>query len=192
MSRHSMIPIRVVVVLVLAAAPAWAAEHGAEVRINGDAVEAGYLRWFHGGDALWGLSWLHGDDGDVVSSSLHVTGPISTKPKLSKLRAGVGGEAVGLDGDGDSEVGLALGGFAELSWPSHDRFELRLAAHYAPDILLTGDAESFHRVGVEAGYRVLRKAKVFVGARSVEVDFGHGRATAEIDSGLHGGFRVWF
>ena len=161
-----------------------------DLSVNDEALRLTYIAQFEARGMDLDFGWLHHeDDGDVGTVGLQVVdiGGEATGP----WSVGLGGQLFYVTTDADDGYGLGLGGHAGYRPRRLQRFEVTAHAIYAPSILSFGDAEEYLDVGLTAGFWVLTRGKIYLGAREVRADF-EGRSSVTIDHGLHAGLRIGF
>ncbi len=139
-----------------------------------------------------GSFFHHQDNGNVLGAGLHLTGDASGGQ--SPVDAGLGGRLLYVDSDTrarDSGTVLALGAYAEYTFPEFDRFSVGGNVHYAPGVLSFGDVDDYLEYGAWAGYSVLRNGIVYLGYRRIEAGFD-GTPDVTFDSGMHVGLKLRF
>lgn len=170
--------------------PAGAAE--LDINVNDDAARGSFAWQLADSKLALDAGWLHHQDrGDVAHFGLHLVDFASAG--TNPIEAGIGTKLFYFDSESLNQDGLAggLGGFFRYTFPNMDRIKIGGSLYYAPDVLATGDAESYREIGLQVAYNVLREADVYLGFRNIKGEFDNG-ADATIDSGLHIGFRLEF
>ena len=84
---------------------------------------------------------------------------------------------------------LAFGGRVRFS--PVPRLGIGGHVYFAPDITAFMDSEGYQEVGLRLDYQLLPQAFVYLGHRTIEVDFG-GPVEAELDDEAHIGFKMLF
>lgn len=163
-----------------------------DINVNDDAARGTFAWPLSNSKLALDVGWLHHQDrGDVGHFGLHLVDFASAG--ANPIEAGIGTKLFYFDSESLDLDGIAggLGGFFRYTFPNMDRIKIGASLYYAPDVLATGDAESYREIGLQVAYNVLREADVYLGIRNVKGEFDTG-AEATIDSGLHIGFRLEF
>lgn len=161
-----------------------------DINFNDEAVRLTYIAQFETRGLELDFGWLHHeDDGDVGTVGLQVV-DIGDEA-MGPWSVGLGGQLFYVTEDADDGFGLALGGTAGYRPRRLQRFEVAAHVFYAPRTLSFGDAEEYLDVGLTAGFWVMRRGKIYLGAREVRADFEE-RSSVTIDNGLHAGLRIGF
>ena len=196
------------VAVVVAWLPPTALAGDLDLNLNDDAARLNYA-WPARNDQLeLQAGWLHHQDrGEVGHFGLHLVDIASSG--ANPLTAGIGGRVVYVDSEpfidpnvvtipedppvfiDASGFGLAIGGFVRYSLKKYNRIGLGGHVYFAPDVTSFGDAEQFLEASVFVSYNALRNADVYLGARSIRVDFDSG-VDITMDTGLHVGIRLSF
>jgi hypothetical protein len=161
-----------------------------DINVSGEAVRLTYIAEFEARGLDLDFGWLHNeDDGDVGAVGLQVVdiGGEATGP----WSVGLGGQLFYVTTDADDGSGLGLGGHAGYRPRRLQRFEVAAYVFYAPSVISFGDVEEYLDAGLTAGFWVMPRGKIYLGAREVRVDFEE-RSSVTIDHGLHAGLRIRF
>lgn len=86
-------------------------------------------------------------------------------------------------------LAVAFGG--RLRFSPVPRLGIGGHAYFAPEITSFLDSESYQEVGVRVDYQLLPQAFVYVGHRTIKVDFG-APGDWEMDDDIHVGFKMTF
>lgn len=178
------------VILALSLPAAAMAAGSLDLNVRDDSIQARYSTVV-GEQALGNLEAdfgvLFNDDSKrVLGAGLHVADYAGGEEL--PVYAGVGGRLLWVDGDVDSGVVLALGGFGRVTLPGADRISLGANAHFAPGITAFGGARRYLELGARGEYHLLERAWLYLGYRRVRAGFDR-VTTRTIDSGLHVGMR---
>ncbi len=136
--------------------------------------------------------WLdHGDNGSAAHISVILRGFASEG--ANPIRSGLGGRLAFVDGDlsAQSGYGLSVGGFMSYTLTRYNRITLTGAAYFAPDVLTGSGLEKYQDYTFRFGYRFMRDAEIYLGARYVKGDFD-AAPSVEFDDGAHIGFNIKF
>ncbi len=163
-----------------------------DLSLNDDVVRLNYSWPARADKLVLDVGILHNQDlGEVVNIGLHLV-DFATEGS-NPIRAGLGGKIFYSDTDtpADDELSLGLGGFLSYTLPNYNRFSLRGALYYAPEILSFGDSEEFVELEGRINYNVLRDADIFIGARYIGIEF-EGGGKLRMDTGIHAGIQLRF
>jgi hypothetical protein len=131
----------------------------------------------------------HEKDGDMLFGGIQLVDDAGGGSEA--FTVGLGVRAVSLDANTADGTAVAIGGFFDYVVPEYNRFAMGGYAYIAPAVTSFGDMERYLEYGVRAGYRVMKKASLYVGYRDVSADF-IGGVDATIDQGLHAGISLEF
>lgn len=113
------------------------------------------------------------------------------------LAAGVGLRGIYIGRDHDSGGSLAIGGQAELRFPSFDRLGFSIYGYGAPEVTSFGENEGYYEIGTGLDYQILKDASVYVGYRQIKAkieddDNDGNRNNVTADDAAHIGVRLNF
>jgi hypothetical protein len=167
----------------LAAAPAQAAD--VSIGVNDSAIDLGYTSPPSGQGLEFTAGWLHEGEsrrrGDVLSMGLQLAQEIDPG-----VRAALGAKALGAFNDTHDAVGLALGGWVDLSPRAMPRLHLGLHGWFAPGVTSFGASSGWRDLGAWIGYEVIPQAQIVLSYRSVHIDYDRSNATASQHAGFIG------
>lgn len=169
----------------------WSNASSLEIDINGDAIKAKYnLNSEMASMGLAVAALVTDDNGEAFSFDVRSQGKLKQSPDAS-IRGGFGVRAYHISPDGgDSFQALALGGYADLAFPSLQDVSFGIDLYYAPSITMTDDLDNLHELTLRVNYQLFENAKIFAGARDLEVSVGD--YDFDIDDNIHFGFKLDF
>jgi hypothetical protein len=188
--------LRAVGLMLLGAVSTTAVADNIDVNLREDAIRASYSmdltsRGYNGLSADFGL--LYNEDKEQLDDILAHAGLMVSGENWSKsgtFDISLGGRLVHTSPANVDLAALAFGGQVRFS-PIH-RVGLGGAVFYAPGITSFMDAESYTETNLRLDYQVLPQAFVYLGYRNIEVDIDGGADDAELDEGMHLGFKMLF
>ena len=171
---------------------AQAAADEIDLSFNNDALRIIYFHDVRDSRLNIDGGWLdNGDYGSAAHVSMTLRGFASEG--VNPIRAGLGGRLAYVDGNlpDQSGFGLGVGGFLSYTLAKYNRITFTGAAYFAPDVLTGSGLEKYHDYTVKFGYRFMRDAEVYLGARYVKGEFD-AIPNVLFDDGMHIGFNIRF
>ena len=175
----------------LSIAPLATADSAFDVGLSDDSVRVGYGSFWERHELHFGANWLHHeDDGDVVDVGLHALGVVGQGK--SELDLGIGGRVFWVDIANRSGQALGLGVVAAYTIPPVPRLRLAGTLHYAPDIVAFSDLEKYYEASLSVSFLVVDRAQIYVGYRVAKAEVEGVAGRLEVDDGGHVGIRIEF
>ena len=164
-----------------------------DVNLHDEAIRATYTMQLQNTRGLSGEAGvLYVEDRRDNSETLAHVGLLVTGENWSKsgtFDIALGGRLVYASPADLDLLALAFGG--RLRFSPLPRLGVGGHFYYAPGITSMMDSEEYREVGLRLDYQVLPQAFVYLGHRSVNVDFG-GPSEWELDDEVHVGFKMTF
>ena len=158
-----------------------------DLNVGSDALRIGYVRPVGDKGLELDFSYLNDKEIDVGGVGLHM---VDAAVGNSAWRVGLGGKVFIIDADFDEAVAVGLGGHVRYRWPGTKAAEVGASVYWAPDAATFDKAEEYLQADIRLAYTVIERAALYIGARTVRVDF-EGFPTETIDS-VHLGIRIQY
>ncbi len=164
-----------------------------ELGLNDDSVQIQINQTLQGdgyGSSEGTVRLLYNDPHDTLLGSVgyNVLGELGNVPGL---KFGIGGQFYAADAHDRDVLALGLGALVRYLPPAFGGVDVATQVFYAPNIISFADSDRLLESSISLGYQLMPRARVFVGYRSLRVDFDDSKYRS-VDSGVVLGARVSF
>lgn len=133
------------------------------------------------------LGLLYNDDRNYMAElGLQVVDVAGTKTPGLEIGAGVKFYYVDTEVDGNDGSAIGIGGQLRYKFAQFPRIVFIGQLHFAPGIVSFGAVDSMIEYGVAIAYEMLPTADIYVGTRTVEVEFSTAGNTTIDDTSMFG------
>jgi hypothetical protein len=180
--------LRLIALVLLAAASFSAAAGSVDINLSNDTIEAKF--YANAGAADWTFGGLYNRDTKDRALNVGLLAMGETSIAGSRIEGGLGGKLYTVTA-GDSDLAALALGLQARWFPGNGSFAFGGYGFYAPRVVTFLDGERFWDIGVRAEVELIRNSFLYVGYRQVRAEFDNG-VKADIDKGAFVGMQIKF
>jgi len=163
-----------------------------DLRVSDDAIHGNLTLENDESTLGYGLGYFYKDSNEainIVNVDLHTKGQTAISNMPTTVGIGIQGNYFKEDALKGSAI--AIGGSVRVNLPDIPGTSIQTEAHYAPDVLAFGDADTYTRANVQMNYRIIRTADISAGYRYLNASLKAG-SHRTFESGFFVGIKMNF